>query len=537
MSTRPLLSLLATLLILAPSAALAWTVNGTPVCTAAKVQALPNLCSDGQGGVFVVWQDRRRSSQTELNDVYLLHLQSDGTRWAGWPVNGIPVSETGTTGRASVVPDGAGGVLVVWGEFVPRSVRLQRIDAGGAVHAGWPAGGTTIFTSPYEVIGAAASDAAGGAFVASTMTNNPEIVWLTITHVDSSGAFVAPFNANGVVVGSGEHITGWSLAPDSAGAGIAFAITRFSTGLGGRTDAVVGRVNANGTVVSYTSPDNFVTSARATSGTAGDVFAAWWNSGVRRGQHLDGSGTLWPSPSDLTAVGALARDGAGGVCSVGMTAAGALAVDRRAADGSVPGDWPAGGVTLVPAGTFAGIGALYAQGAIVACWSQSSGATGLDLRAQAIARDGTIAPGWPTAGAAISEATGDQSGFSMIVSGGGALVAWEDDRAGAASRDIYIAPVGPAELVGVPRIAAALAIVNVAPNPARESARVEFRGDAGSPVTVELVDLRGTPVRSAGTTAGAAVALDTRSLRPGVYWVRARRGTVEAAPYKLVVLH
>jgi len=72
-----------------------------------------------------------------------------------------------------------------------------------------------------------------------------------------------------------------------------------------------------------------------------------------------------------------------------------------------------------------------AGGAIVA-WVDRRSGTDDDIYAQHVRADGTVDPAWPADGRALCTATGDQSVLSLAADGaGGAIVTWEDSRAGA----------------------------------------------------------------------------------------------------------
>ena len=50
-----------------------WSRDGTAVCTEANNQKSPQICSDGDGGAFIVWQDERSTNF----DIYMQHLQGN----------------------------------------------------------------------------------------------------------------------------------------------------------------------------------------------------------------------------------------------------------------------------------------------------------------------------------------------------------------------------------------------------------------------------------------------------------------------------
>src|SRR5690349_20110835 len=182
-----------TLLFLPAVAHATWTTNGNPVCTAPNLQSQQSLAPDGAGGFYVAWNDARAGS-----DIYLTRVLGDGTIATGWPANGLRISTSGTASNPVVVPDGAGGALVLWQKAGFNQVRFQRVDAQAET---WlPADGSSL-SDPFTAMDApfaVASDGAGGAYLAVTRTATNETVYLT--RIDNSGAFLAPFNAVGIAL-------------------------------------------------------------------------------------------------------------------------------------------------------------------------------------------------------------------------------------------------------------------------------------------------------------------------------------------------
>ncbi len=75
-------------------------------------------------------------------------------------------------------------------------------------------------------------------------------------------------------------------------------------------------------------------------------------------------------------------------------------------------------------------------GGVIVSWESSGGGNGTDMYAQRI--DGSGGLKWGSAGMVVSEAPGDQTSPQMTTDGiGGAIITWEDCRAGSAIRDIY----------------------------------------------------------------------------------------------------
>ena len=85
---------------------------GVPVCEAVGNQELAQIIPDGTGGAIVVWVDSRNGNV----DVYAQRV--DGTGTARWTLDGIPICVEGSNqSDARIVPDGAGGAIIVWSDY------------------------------------------------------------------------------------------------------------------------------------------------------------------------------------------------------------------------------------------------------------------------------------------------------------------------------------------------------------------------------------------------------------------------------------
>jgi|GEM_PF-1049711 len=98
-----------------------WTTNGIRVSTPKNTNANqqnPVITSDGSGGAYVVWQDLRNN--TNGVDLYGQHIQNDGTLLAG--DTGMVVCDAkGDQTGAVICSDGNGGAFVVWTDYRPRT--------------------------------------------------------------------------------------------------------------------------------------------------------------------------------------------------------------------------------------------------------------------------------------------------------------------------------------------------------------------------------------------------------------------------------
>ncbi|UCH84754.1 MAG: T9SS type A sorting domain-containing protein [Candidatus Latescibacterota bacterium] len=86
-----------------------WTTNGVIVCDEPQSQTIPFAMADGNGGAWVVWLDWRNLNY----DIYINHIDGNGT--LHWGSSGYDVcTASGDQNNPMLVPDGVGGVVVVW---------------------------------------------------------------------------------------------------------------------------------------------------------------------------------------------------------------------------------------------------------------------------------------------------------------------------------------------------------------------------------------------------------------------------------------
>lgn len=110
-----------------------WTANGVKACTTGGGQTSPKLREDGNGGIFIGWQDMRSGSY----DVYAQRISSNGTLL--WAAAGVPVcSYLGNQSALDMATDGINGAVISWKD--DRSGILQiyanRISPSGALQWG-----------------------------------------------------------------------------------------------------------------------------------------------------------------------------------------------------------------------------------------------------------------------------------------------------------------------------------------------------------------------------------------------------------------
>jgi hypothetical protein len=135
-----------------------WAAGGIGICTLYYERDLIDIISDGEGGAIVAWWDYRFGGRLGCN-LLVQRLYAVGTNQ--WTANGVDVGPW--WGTASMVSDGAGGVIFAW--EMGQDIYAQRISAAGVKGWNWSpvtvCGGTGAHLLP-----TIASDDAGGAIIA-----------------------------------------------------------------------------------------------------------------------------------------------------------------------------------------------------------------------------------------------------------------------------------------------------------------------------------------------------------------------------------
>ena len=115
-----------------------WKANGIVICNASDHQGTPKVCSDGDGGAIIVWEDDRSGDYG--TDVYVQSINSSGK--VLWKENGVILANATTYIRKDIdiCIDGGGGVIITWEDH--DSIYAQRINSLGDVQ--WKENGIII---------------------------------------------------------------------------------------------------------------------------------------------------------------------------------------------------------------------------------------------------------------------------------------------------------------------------------------------------------------------------------------------------------
>ena len=226
------------------SGQLLWTVDGVPICTAADVQAYPDLCSDGAGGAIITWRDSRNYSATGV-DIYAQRINGSGV--VQWTSNGVAVcSESGNQMDPRIISDGTGSFIITWTDDrntnTDRDIYAQKINGSGVKQ--WTASGVGYLAMTNQLFPTIVSDGSGGAIIAwQDYYNGTEDIDIRALRLTSTGQF-AWTPANTWVCGSNGNQMGPLAVSDGSGGAI-IVWTDYRNGTS-NPDIFIDRIDANG---------------------------------------------------------------------------------------------------------------------------------------------------------------------------------------------------------------------------------------------------------------------------------------------------
>lgn len=343
----------------------AWPASGLVVAPSVNNQTNPKIIADGTGGMIVTWLD-----SGNLGDVYAQRLTGAGAIAPGWPAAGVAVAATLVEeSHPSICTDGAGGVIVVY-EYTYSSsdhdIYAARVTASGTLIP-WPAVYAPTSSSHDPAV---CSDLAGGCYVAFSDNAGVNLIKILAAHVNSSGsAIYAPSALFGIA-----PYQGYQPLIDVDGSGGAFvAWTELGTGDAdvlinrlGPTQAPIQPFYLNAVRVSAVTGSNQILTGLAYDGAGGALVTF---DDYRYGPNPQASAMRilanaqqapgWPQNgvalgyTGAYQAGALpAPDGTGGGSFVwydarGGTFGGALYATRLSAAGAVAPHWGSNGAPFV----------------------------------------------------------------------------------------------------------------------------------------------------------------------------------------------
>jgi len=174
-----------------------WQPDGVPVNSLQGDQLGPRVVGDGAGGALVAWSDYRNHTDSS---VFAQRLDNAGNRL--WASEGITVATgIGHQTVVQLIPDGVGGAFAIWQDWLghpdmDKNLFVQRLDGEGTLLWSAP---VTITDAPHEQFNAhAALDGAGGLLVTWGDSRDPEDANIYAQRVSADGAIL--WELNGVLV-------------------------------------------------------------------------------------------------------------------------------------------------------------------------------------------------------------------------------------------------------------------------------------------------------------------------------------------------
>jgi len=183
------------------SGAMLWTANGVNICNQAAAQRGPKLVSDGSGGAFITWYDNRAGNY----DIYTQRVGSAGA--VQWITNGIATCTMATDQmKPDICSDGAGGVIIVWYDFrstTDYNIYAQRQGPAGAII--WVVDGVVMNNNVAyaQIDPKIVSDGMGGAIISWTDYRTGITADIYSQRVNSTGA--VQWTATGVIICTSEN--------------------------------------------------------------------------------------------------------------------------------------------------------------------------------------------------------------------------------------------------------------------------------------------------------------------------------------------
>ncbi len=438
-----------------------WTTDSTlntAVCTASGNQSPLSTTGDGNGGIIIVWEDYRGG---QYNDLYAQRIDASGV--VQWTTNGVVVcSASGYQTGPSICSDGSGGAFITWWDRRnegPDGIYVQRINGSGAVQ--WTANG--IIVCDQNVIAPViASDGIGGAVVAWEDSRNLGVSNIYAQRIDGSG--IAHWTSNGLRI---SNATGTQNTPLVVSDGSGGAIIGFVLANAGNMALQAQRVSSSGALKWGTSGASICAAANNSQslypatipdGYGGAVFA--WEDYRNTTdndiytQRVDSSGNVrWTSNGVAICStvrnqrsASLASDGKGGALIVWRDERRSIIrsdIYAQLIDSSGAVKWTANGVPICVTANTEYLPTVLGDGAgggIIA-WQDNRTGTTTDIYAQKV--DATGATLWNSNGIAVCIAAATQDNARIVSDGsGGAIIAWDDYRVGNTTTDIYAQHVG-----------------------------------------------------------------------------------------------
>lgn len=539
---------LAALFACASPANATWATYGSPATLADSNQVLPHSISDGAGGVFIAWEDYRSGNA----DVWAQHLDASGNPlWGG---NGtLVVSQVGGQESPVLTSDGSGGIIVAWQDSRSGSydIYAQGLNAAGATR--WAAGGVPVcLAAGNQVLQVATEDAAGGAIIAwRDLRSGASDIYAQ--RVDNSGNALWTLNGAAVCDTIGTQSDVRVMGDQLGGAFVIWRDLRSGTS----NDIYAQHVSSTGTMLWTKNGAPIATAANdqlnpvlvsdgrfgfiaawhdARNGTDYNIFAQRIRANGTRAWAVNGVALCLADSSQQDPV--IASDGQAGAIVAWVDPRNPLNPDAdvyaQRVDSLGVAKWTTNGVAVCATSGFQIVRTIVADksgGAIIGWDDDRAGFR--EVYAQHVNASGALL--WDPLGLKIATGAGQRNLYTASPDGyGGCIFAWEDFRNGPNS-DIYayrVTSIGTG-VAGAAAPSAPVRLYPARPNPFNPHTVLSFRLEQAGPVRLALFDVQGrlvrelvNGVRPAGTQEVAWDGADARGTpcASGVYFALLQAG-------------
>lgn len=146
-----------------------WSADGVPICTAIGAQIDPVIVGDGEGGAYIAWMDSREGFKD--SHIYLQRILANGSVADGWPVNGLRMAMSPAfEDLPSIISDDDGGAFVTWGRYRGDGIGFDlistRITSAASTAPGWPDSGLAVCSAPgSQDMALSVPDGQGGLYI------------------------------------------------------------------------------------------------------------------------------------------------------------------------------------------------------------------------------------------------------------------------------------------------------------------------------------------------------------------------------------
>jgi hypothetical protein len=83
------------------------------------------MCSGEDGGAIIAWQDDRNDISSGM-DIYATRILKSGVRHSSWTIDGSPIClATGDQNFPSICSDGNKGAIITWNDYRDYSDIMQ----------------------------------------------------------------------------------------------------------------------------------------------------------------------------------------------------------------------------------------------------------------------------------------------------------------------------------------------------------------------------------------------------------------------------